>query len=250
MHGGDGDVYRYDELMRLEEIVKGSTDPLGELVQPGTTTHEVTRSYTLDADSHREAVVTTPDGGSSQAESYATDPRRNHYTNVGGVPRTTDAAGNLKSIGLRRLEYDAWDNLTEIVDGGQVVATYTYDAVGRRRTKTVDDVTTRFLHAGPWLIEEYTTELGQTEVLEATHFYGDGVDEVVLTKRVDRTDLDGDQDTTELIELYYHRNQLGSVMHLTLANGSVAESYSYDAYGAPRFFDGTGQSIAQSNAGR
>ncbi|MDB5579533.1 MAG: hypothetical protein JWR80_4709, partial [Bradyrhizobium sp.] len=85
--------------------------------------------------------------------SYTAD-ALNRYTAVGAVTPTYDGNGNLTFDGTYTLGYDAESRLTSAVGAGNT-ASYTYDAQGRRKTKTVNSTTTVFV-----------TDAGNREVLE------------------------------------------------------------------------------------
>lgn len=248
-HDGEGDGFAYDNLKRLTKFVRASDDPLAELATPGSTTHDRTVEYDLDADSHRESVTTTPYLGSPSTTSYSTFTDRNHYSAVGAASRTMSDDGNLLTSGTRSFTYDAMDNLATVTDGSTLVATYTYDALDRRLTKQVGTVTTTFVNAGPWVVEELQSTSGGSPVLVASHFHSGGIDDVLMSRRVDVADLDRDNNTTEYIDLYLHKNRQGSVMEITLSNGTVVESYRYDAYGAPTIYDRSGQVVSAPPSG-
>ena len=55
---------------------------------------------------------------------------------------------------------------------GNVVERYTYDAFGRRSTRTVGNTTWRYVYAGPWLIQELVKVGVGSETLEAKHCHG------------------------------------------------------------------------------
>ena len=158
----------------------------------------------LDGDHHRPFVETTEwTGGQSTTThvDYTTDSQRHHYTQlqtVGGatVARTFDVDGRLTSHGTRTFQYDASDHLSAVHDGGVLVASYRYDAFGRRRSKTVGNVTTRFVNAGPWLLEEYQKVGAGAEQLEARHYYSNGVDDLVMSQRRDPSLQTGRTSTT------------------------------------------------------
>lgn len=71
-----------------------------------------------------------------------------------------------------------------------------------------------------------------------------------MSRRRDVADLDQDSNTTEFVDLYLHTNHQGSVMDVMLTDGSVVESYRYDAYGAPTIRDRAGQVVSPSSAVR
>src|SRR6185437_5210791 len=68
----------------------------------------------------------------------------NQYTAVGAVSPAYDGNGNLTSDGTYTLGYDAENRLTS-ASGAVNTAAYTFDAQGRRKTKTVNGVTTVFV---------------------------------------------------------------------------------------------------------
>jgi YD repeat-containing protein len=78
----------------------------------------------------------------------------NRYTAVGAVTPAYDGNGNLTSVGTFTLGYDAENRLTS-ASGASNTASCTYDAQGRRKTKTVNGTTTVFV-----------TDAGNREVLE------------------------------------------------------------------------------------
>jgi hypothetical protein len=71
---GKGDAYWYDGLGRLTKTTKDSVDPTAELASGGTgaTAHAFRRQFTLDGDSHRTQVVTTPMTGAAETTNYST----------------------------------------------------------------------------------------------------------------------------------------------------------------------------------
>lgn len=252
-YGNKGDAYLFDGMGRLRKMIRDSANaPNVNWSNPSAISHTYHRDFQLSDDHHRTALVTTPFGSGPQTTPYTVAGNSDHYTNVGGVSRTYDTQGNLTSHGTREFIYDNLDALVCVKDNAQVTATFTYDALGRRITKTANGVTTRYVYAGALLVEEYRQAGQAPEALDAVHFHATGIDEVVMSRRVDRADIDGDQNTTELVDLYLHTNQLGSVMEVTaLINGviTVVESYRYEAYGAPTVYDGSGSVVGATVIG-
>ena len=248
-HDQLGDGYAYDDLKRLQTFVRASTAPLQELGAPGSTTHLERIQYSLDGDHHRSSVTRTPFQGAPVATNYVTHPTRHHYSSIGGVTRTMNVDGNVTAFGARSFEYDSTDNLARVQDSGATVATYKYDALGRRASKTVGATTTSFVNAGPWVVEEHQSIGGGASTLVASNFYMSGIDDVVMSRRLDTADLDQDGSTADYVDLYFHKNHQGSVMHLTLPTGTIVESYRYDSYGAPTIMDRTGQVVSAAPSG-
>jgi RHS repeat-associated protein len=78
----------------------------------------------------------------------------NQYTAVGAVTPSYDGNGNLTSDGTFTFGYDTENRLTSASGAGNT-ASYTFDAQGRRKTKTVNGMTTAFV-----------TDAANREVLE------------------------------------------------------------------------------------
>jgi len=95
-----------------------------------------------------------------------------------------------------------------------VTTSFTYDALGRRATKTVGGVTTKFLYDGADLLEE-TDSAG---TVTARYLAGPGLDEPLELKRGTTTSS-------------YSTDGLGSITHLTNATGAIAERYTYETFG-------------------
>jgi RHS repeat-associated protein len=110
----------------------------------------------------------------------------------------------------------AWDienRLTTATQGANTLGAYTYDALGRRVSKTVGANTTVFISDGLQKICEY-----ENGTLARAYAYGTYIDEpLVMISGVNK--------------YYYHSNNLYSVAALTDAAGAVIERYKYDPYG-------------------
>jgi hypothetical protein len=64
----------------------------------------------------------------------------------------------------------------------------------------------------------------------------------------DVADLDDDQDTTELMQFYFHTDSLGSVTHLSDPSENVVEKYEYTPYGKTTIRNGTGNDLSGQSA--
>jgi RHS repeat-associated protein len=106
---------------------------------------------------------------------YTTD-ALNRYTMVGTVSPTYDGNSNLTFDGTFSFGYDAENRLTSAVGAGNTAA-YTWDAQGRRKTKTVNGVTTVFVtDAGNREVLEYD---GSSGAILRWYAYGLGSNEVL-----------------------------------------------------------------------
>jgi RHS repeat-associated protein len=170
-------------------------------------------AYAYDANGSRTTV-----GGSwartgiPVALTSATYDAANRLTTWNSASFSYDANGNLGSDGPTSYAWDARNQLAAL--SGGVDATFGYDAIGRRRSKTVGSSTT-FLYDGMNLVQELTS--GGSPI--ANLLSGLIVDETFL-----RTDQNG---TSALLT-----DVLGSTLALADASGDVQTSYSFDPFGA------------------
>ena len=129
---------------------------------------------------------------------------------------------------------------------GILIADYHYDALGRRVEKVVAaGTTTRYLLDGVEVVEEYDA-VGNWQ---ARYVYEDGIDRPRCMDRADIADVNGNQNTTEVLRFHYHQQALGSVTEVTQPTGAVVEWVTYDAYGQAAIRDQLGNGIAQSAIG-
>ncbi len=109
-------------------------------------------------------------------------PALNQYTAVGSATPTYDANGNLTYDGSYTYCYDAERHLTGIVTGTctsptTTIATYAYDAQGRRKEKTVGSASTVYVtDANNREVLEYN---GTTGATQAWYAYGIGSNAVL-----------------------------------------------------------------------
>ena len=137
-------------------------------------------------------------------------------------------------------------NDTAVKDGETTLATYRYDALGRRVEKAVNGgVTTRYLLDGVQVVEEYDG----SDAWQARYVYEDGIDQPRSMDRADIADVDGDQNTTEVLRFHYHQQALGCVTEMSEPGGAVVEWVTYDAYGLPTIRDMQGNQVSQSAIG-
>ena len=174
------------------------------------------------------------DGFQHATDNYASN-NLNQYTTVSMVsgPITNsvapdyDGRGNLTAYGDETFTYDYENRLIQYtrVGSNPQDATYTYDAMGRRKTKvlnpgTAQEVTTYFLYDGDQVIAEYDDN---TNLLRAYYYLsGGGIDEPILY--LDNTPTSGAQIYT------YHADGRGSIVAMS-QDGVPTETYAYSTYG-------------------
>ena len=224
--GSPGDAFEYDKARRLTKAWMGSDTPSS----PSGNPYVQTIAYNMDDDGNRTSVVTTPYGQSPTSESYATN-NLNQYTVVGGVNQSHDASGNLTNNGTYTFKYNYKNLICEVrtSGGGTLVATYQYDANGRRVGKAVNGgITERYIYSGVETVSVYDGSNGwkQDFVFDPT-----SIDRILALEQADVLDEDNDTNTSELTRSYYHTNALGSVMMISTASEDEAASYRYTPYG-------------------
>ncbi|WP_244361672.1 RHS repeat-associated core domain-containing protein [Burkholderia pseudomallei] len=133
-------------------------------------------------------------------------------TSFNGQALTYDANGNLTYDGTNTYAWNARNLLTQISQGGNAQLTFSYDALGRRTSKTVQGVSTQFLYDGDNAVQEV-----QGSTINPI-LVGLGIDE-----RFARNDVTG--------RTYFLTDQINSTIALTDPNGALKQQYSYDPYG-------------------
>jgi len=136
----------------------------------------------------------------------------NRMTRYGGATLDFDSNGNLAAQGGRTYEWNARNQLASIKQDGVVIATFSYDALGRRYSKTEAGITTTYLYDGVDTVQE---DDGSATVPILT---GPGID-----RRIARGAGAGRR--------YFVTDHLNSTRALTDADGNAIRSYEYDAYG-------------------
>jgi RHS repeat-associated protein len=130
----------------------------------------------------------------------------------GGASLSYDNNGNLTSDGTNTYTWDARNHLT--TTSGATTASFTYDAFGRRASKSIAGATTQFLYDRLNPIQELQGGAPSANLM-AGH-----IDEYFA-----RTDSSNNVSTTL-------QDALGSTIGLVGSGQSVATSYTYEPFGA------------------
>lgn len=162
----------------------------------------------LTAQTGSYASQTLP-AASSGANAFDDNNRQTQYN---GQTLSYDANGNLTGDGTRTYVWNSRNQLTQIQQGGNTLASYQYDALGRRISKTEAGTTTGYLYDGADAVQE--TQGATINPL----LTGLGIDQ-----RYARNDSGG--------RTYFLTDHLGSTRALTDATGNVVNRYDYTAYG-------------------
>jgi RHS repeat-associated protein len=188
--------FEYDNVNHLTKI----TDPLGAET---TFTYNANGNLLTLTDARGKTTTWTYDDMDRVAT--RTDPlsRQESFT--------YDSNGNLTSDGTRVYTWDARNQLSSLT--GPVNASFAYDGVGRRRSKTVGGATTQFLYDGLTPVQELVSGTPTANLLT-----GLGIDEYFT-----RTDTGGVRD--------YFTDALGSTIALADGSGTVQTAYTYEPFG-------------------
>ena len=144
-------LFSYDAVNRLD----AASGPFGS------------RDYDYDANSNRTQVNA---GGT--LTSYAYEPASNRLDGVDSTDIALDANGNTTAEDARSFTHTTHNRLFEVYDGGSLTATYAYNGLGQRITKTFPDGTGRryvYATSGELLAE---TSLAGTVLIEYVYLNG------------------------------------------------------------------------------
>ena len=151
----------------------------------------------------------------------------NQYTSVDSAALSYTPDGGIAADGAFEYEYDSAGRLASVSTGGVGVASFGYDAMGRRVRKTTQDAAHTYLYDGWNVVRELVEHAdGSAETVE--YFWGKdvsgtldgagGVGGLLYTKRSGAT----------YVPLY---DANGNVMQYVDSSGVVVASYAYDAFG-------------------
>ncbi|UCF69370.1 MAG: RHS repeat protein, partial [Acidobacteriota bacterium] len=163
----DGELFSYDSANRLTSFEEGLIDPSGTLVGaatdaqsfrldgPGNWT-EMTRNGTcFQFTPNNLNEYDEPQSGGTRVDDGLPDDTHDECGTpaADGLNHAHDASGNLTDTGLLQIAYDFLDRPVRLFGAtGQPIATYTYDALGRRVSREVVnsgplDESRRYLYA-------------------------------------------------------------------------------------------------------
>ncbi len=228
-------------------------------------------NYQLDGVGNRLQVFGGPNPGPYTMDPLLCEPadfQMNQYTTTPFNPqRLYDANGNFTSLpGSAQFSYDYRNRLVQFDNliAGQTT-TYRYDCLGRRTEKNVDGTITRFYYDG-WreIVEQDGANLSQATHVWSACFRSDqptGADPDLESPGPGigvegplRNVMAGAEHCGDVLEttrggqqFFFHGDDQGSTLKATDQFGNNVESYCYEDYGTPSFFDAFGNPIAQSN---
>jgi RHS repeat-associated protein len=211
----------YDTASRLIGLAyKLGTTALGAL------------SYTYDAAGDRMQLgATWARTGLPQPVATTSYDANNQQLGFGGATMTFDPNGNLATrvdgSGTTTYTWNARDQLTGL-SGPGLAATFGYDGLRRRRTKTINGARTDFLYDGLNPIQEGILPAAPS----ANLLTGLGIDEFLT-----RTDTAGAR--------HLLSDALGSTLALSDSTGALSTEYTYEPFGETTFTGASSPSAFQ-----
>jgi RHS repeat-associated protein len=197
---GTSTAYSYDDSSRLTELLhQGPSGVIEDLL------------YTYDAAGNRISFDRTNPQAQLPDAVQAAYNAANQMTQFNTDTLTYDANGNLTFDGTNTYTWDARNRLVQM-SNGSLLASFVYDALGRRVSKTMNGATTRYLYDGNDIVAEI-----QSGAISATYLRSLNIDEPFLR--------------ASSVAEYYHTDALGSTLALTDQNGAVQTTYQYEAFG-------------------
>ena len=196
-------TYTYDNASRLTGILHQG---------PGGTTVE-NLTYTYDTGSNRTSL-TRANGSASLLPAVvasATYDAANEQMQFGGATLTYDANGSLTNDGTNTYTWDVRNRLTGI--SGGTTASFVYDPLGRRTSKTISGVNTQFIYDGNDIVQDLANG-----AVTASYLRSLNIDELFGILRQDGV----------YFSIY---DGLGSTLALTNQAASSIVQYSYEPFG-------------------
>jgi RHS repeat-associated protein len=177
-------------------------------------------AYTYDPNGNRTSFTRTAAQPLSPAVSSTSHDAANQMLALGGKNLTYDQNGNLQTrtdvCGTTTYTWDARNRLTGISgykpDCSSLTTSFSYDALNRRISKTINGTTTQFVYDGWDIVQEIKSGV-KTNYVRSLN-----IDEP-LTR------------ITGATIRHYVKDALGSIMALVDDTGATMTTYVYDAFG-------------------
>lgn len=232
--------YQYDKLYNLTQLKSGTTtldyshDKTGLITnktRSGASNGASNDNYTYDTIARLTQAgnqsYTYDNAGNNQNNGAKYHTKTNQLSEDNTYSYTYDASGNISqkkkkdNSETKNYTFNDRNQLTkvEVLDSANLVQTnqtliFSYDAKGRRASKTVGTDTTRYVYDDNAIIGI----LDNSNTVQSTLIHQESIDKPLSIK-------------TAGSSYYYHRNHQGSIIALSDSTGAVVESYTYDAYG-------------------
>ena len=246
-------LYPYDGLNRLSDFDRGDLNANKD----GIATLSFAQEWSLKALGNWDNFKEDANGNGTFSDSSDLDQTRTHnaaneITDISETAGQTawatpqqDAMGNITSYpkpsapaSSYTCTYDAWNRLTEVRDGGTLIAGYGYDGLGRRIGKKTYsggqlNQLRQFFYSNSWQVLE-ERELLLAHNVERQYVWG-----VMYVDELIERDRDSNDDGTLEERLYALQDANYSLTCLIDTNGDAQERYLYTPYGTRTILDGS-----------
>ncbi len=244
--GGQDEKYEYDMLYQVTDFDRGTLN-INRSAIGAIPANEQTWTYDPTGNWDR---YTNADDGTETLDQTRIHNQDNQITQIDGSNTGIlyDRAGNATQMppdkdgdwsGFYRLKWDGWNRLVDVRGvGNALVATYAYDGMTRRTTKTVSGTTTHFYYNKKWKQVEERIDSGTNA--NRQYIWGNRYrDDLILRDR--DTNSSGSLDE----RLYATHDYFNSTAILN-TSGAVQERYGYSAFGVRRIMgaDFTGRAAS------
>ncbi len=222
--GRQDELYAYDGLYQLSDFQRGELNNGNSGIVSGTLAGR--EQFTFDPTGNWNQYVVN--AGTPQTRTHNA---ANELTQIDSSSALVaeDAAGNMTRApkpgswsSAHDLKCDAWNRVVEVKDGSTTVATYRYDGLNRRVTKTTGSDTRHYYYTDQWqIIEE---RLNSSTTADRQFVWGVRyTDDLVLRDR--------GSERLYAIQDYFQPTAV------TNTSGVVLERYGYEAFGTSRVMD-------------
>ena len=235
--GSETFTYAYDTLSRMQSLQRPNSvttsyqydnvNRLARLTHAGALTTIEDFQYGYNVDDEIAAITSLASGTLLATAKTATAANAaNRIPQFGQASYSFDNEGQTTTKtdtqGIATYNWDARGRLTSAsLPGGQTVS-YSYDALGRRKSRTASGMTTSFLYDGADVVRDAIGNVGAVDYVN-----GSGVDQKLRQVSAGNN-------------LYFMQDHLSSTVALTNSAGSVIELTQYEAFG-----DSTGNALTR-----
>lgn len=160
---------------------------------------------------------------------YSYNAEKNRLVTVGTKSYAYDANGNVTSDGTYTYVWGDDNKLKEVKQGTTTIASFTYDALGKRETMTTADGVTKTFHYDGDAVSYVTESSGKIY-----RFSYDHAGKPIFMSYQNQ-------------QYWYIYDEHGNVIRMTDSNGDTVASYKYDAWGNITSKTGNGTEIVDLN---
>ncbi|HZU36993.1 MAG TPA: RHS repeat-associated core domain-containing protein [Gemmataceae bacterium] len=226
LYHANGASNGYDGLNQLSAFARGTlSDTNSDGIPDTVASPSTSESWSLDALGNFSSVTL------NGTPTSRTTNQQNEVTAVGSSSLAFDANGNTTTDDQgHTLIYDAWNRLIQVKSGGTVLATYSYDGLGRRVTENTGTLRDMYFSSAWQVVEEDAAGVMKDQYVWSPVYVNALIERDTPTQR-----------------LYVQQDADWNVTSLVSSAGSPVERYLYDPYGGVTYLTGSWGSRASSS---